>query len=45
MVTLYDIQVVDEHGQPLAEMPLVDLNNPVVSPPITPVHLKLSARL
>ncbi|KAF8177510.1 cytochrome P450 [Mycena galopus ATCC 62051] len=44
MVTLYDIQVVDEHGKPLAEMPLVDLNNPVVSPPITPVHLQLSAR-
>ncbi|KAJ7032569.1 cytochrome P450 [Mycena alexandri] len=43
-VMLYDIQVVDQHGKPLIEMPPVDLNNPVVSPPPTPVHLKLSAR-
>ncbi|KAJ7081266.1 cytochrome P450, partial [Mycena epipterygia] len=32
MVTLYDIQIVDKHGQPLAEMPPVGLNNSVVSP-------------
>ncbi|KAJ7131550.1 cytochrome P450 [Mycena crocata] len=41
---LYDVQTVDKHGQPLDEMPPVDLNNPVVSPPPTPVHIKLTKR-
>ncbi|KAJ7775559.1 cytochrome P450 [Mycena metata] len=44
MVILYDIEVVDQYGQPLGDMPPVDLNNAVVSPPITPVHLRLSSR-
>ncbi|KAJ7137457.1 cytochrome P450 [Mycena crocata] len=44
IMCLYDIQVIDQHGNALEEMPTVDLNNPVVSPPPTPVHLKLSTR-
>ncbi|KAF7328159.1 Cytochrome P450 [Mycena venus] len=44
MVSLYDIQVVDERGQPLTEMPPPDLQNQVVSPPPTAIHLRLAAR-
>jgi sterol 14-demethylase len=44
IVSSYDMQIVHEDGMPMVEMPPVQLNDAVVSPPKQPVHLKLSAR-
>ncbi|KAJ7339988.1 cytochrome P450, partial [Mycena albidolilacea] len=44
MVSSYDMQTVHEDGMPMVEMPPVQLNDAVVSPPKQPIHLKLSAR-
>ncbi|KAJ7927837.1 cytochrome P450 [Mycena leptocephala] len=44
MVASYDFQLVDVDGTPMAEMPPVELNDAVVSPPKQEVRLKLSAR-
>ena len=44
MVASYDFQLVDVDGMPMAEMPPVELNDTVVSPPKQEVRLKLSAR-
>ncbi|KAF7358741.1 Cytochrome P450 [Mycena sanguinolenta] len=40
----YDIETVDENGTLMLEMPPVQLNDAVVSPPKRAVHLKLSVR-
>ncbi|KAJ7129908.1 cytochrome P450 [Mycena crocata] len=44
MIYTYDIETVDKDGRPVTEMPPVELNNTVISPPNPAVHLKLTAR-
>ncbi|KAJ6583035.1 cytochrome P450 [Mycena vulgaris] len=44
MVSSYDIQIANKEGQPIPEMPPVELDNTVMSAPNPQVHLKLSAR-
>ncbi|KAJ7894860.1 cytochrome P450 [Mycena olivaceomarginata] len=44
MVSSYDMHTMHENGTLMVEMPPVQLNDAVVSPPQQPVHLKLSAR-
>ncbi|KAJ7095786.1 cytochrome P450 [Mycena belliarum] len=44
MVSSYDMQAVNKDGLPITEMPPVELNNTVISPPNPAVHLKLLAR-
>jgi hypothetical protein len=43
-VSSYDVQAVDKTGAPITEMPPVELNNTVISPPNPEVHLKLTPR-
>ncbi|KAJ7831018.1 cytochrome P450 [Mycena olivaceomarginata] len=44
LVSSYDVQAVDKTGAPITEMPPVELNNTVISPPNPEVHLKLTPR-
>ncbi|KAK7036241.1 cytochrome P450 6A1 [Favolaschia claudopus] len=43
-VCSYDMEVVEKDGTPMVEMPPVQLNDAVVSPPKRDVYLKLNAR-
>jgi hypothetical protein len=44
MVSSYDMQTVDKSGRSMTEMPPVELNSTVISPPTPEVHLRLSKR-
>ncbi|KAJ6518243.1 cytochrome P450 [Mycena vitilis] len=44
MLFSYDMEAVDKDGCPLSEMPPVALNNTLISPPSSEVHLKLTSR-
>jgi hypothetical protein len=44
MLSAYDIRAASEDGRPMAEMPPVELNSAIISPPSQEVRLKLSPR-
>ncbi|KAJ7801615.1 hypothetical protein B0H13DRAFT_2389955 [Mycena leptocephala] len=44
MLSAYDVRAASEDGRPMAEMPPVELNSAIISPPSQEVRLKLSPR-
>ncbi|KAJ7911645.1 cytochrome P450 [Mycena leptocephala] len=44
MVSSYDMQAIHKDGRPMAEMPPVELNSTIISPPKQDVHLRLTPR-